>query len=85
MLRDEMVIFCLKSNACYLCVTKDYILSTNMKHPVKFSKDVLDIFSYGVYIGIKQGLYICRRKGNNTFLTKFNENYDHRVFKVGGD
>lgn len=85
MLGDEMVIFCLKSNACYLCVTKDYILSSNMKQPVKFSKYVLDIFSYGMYIGIKQGLYICRRKGNNSFLTKFVENYDHKVFKVGSD
>jgi hypothetical protein len=80
---DEMIVFYLKAAGYYLCVMKHYIMSSNMKQPVVFSKEVLDHFSYGIYIGIKQGIYITSRQGNKDFIKKFKDNYDHSVFKVG--
>jgi hypothetical protein len=79
---EEMVIFVLKANGCYLCVTKEYILCSNIKHPLIYSKEVLDTFSYGVYIGLKEGIYICSPNVTNDYITKFNDKYDHTVFKV---
>ena len=43
---DEMIVFYLKATGCYLCVMKNYIMSSNMKQPVVYSKEVLDHFGY---------------------------------------
>jgi hypothetical protein len=82
MLGDEMVLISLKANGFYLCITKDYIFSTNMKKPIAYSSEALHHFSYGLYIGIKHGLYISKRQVSTDIITKFSPNYDQTVFKV---
>jgi hypothetical protein len=80
---DEMIVVCLKANGCYLCITRQYILSPILVNPLPFSKEILDHFSYGTYIGIKRGLYICTRIENSDFIIKFKKPFNHTVFKVG--
>jgi hypothetical protein len=80
---DEMIVVCLKANGCYLCITRHFILSPILMNPLPFSKEVLDHFSYGTYIGIKRGVYICTRIDNSDFIIRFKKPFNHTVFKVG--
>lgn len=80
---DEVIVFTLKTNGYYLCVTKKFILSSNMKKAVPYSAKVLHHYSYGSFGGIKSGIYICNINVQNSFITNFQGKYNHAAYEVG--
>lgn len=79
---DDIIVLCLRSNGLYLCVTKKFILSSNMKYPVAYSAKVLHQYSYGVFGGIKEGIYICNIHVRNDFIMNFKGKYNPAAYEV---
>jgi hypothetical protein len=68
MLKDEFMILCLKTNGHVIGVTKEYIIVSEATYPIPFSTEVLNLVSFGLYVGIRSGIYMHKREGKVNWI-----------------